>query len=98
MIDKKINAVLITNEGKVVGIINHQDLLKVLSDSLYPVKDKVIESEPLRAACLAVYVHGTIADRWIADGNDHLSLMASDLLSELPTVLHAVRSKVKSTF
>ncbi len=44
MIDNKINAVLITKENKVVGIISHQDLLKVLSDSLYPVKDKVLES------------------------------------------------------
>ena len=44
MIDNKINAVLITNKSKVVGIISHQDLLQVLSNSLYPVKDKVIES------------------------------------------------------
>ena len=52
--------------------------------------------EPRRAACLAAYVHGTIADKWISDGNDHLSLMASDLLSALPKSLHAVRSNVKS--
>ncbi len=44
MLDNKINAVLITNQSKVVGIISHQDLLQVLSNSLYPVKDRVIES------------------------------------------------------
>ena len=52
--------------------------------------------EPLRAACLAAYVHGTIADKWIADGNDHLSLMASDLLTMLPQILVSVRSKTKT--
>lgn len=52
--------------------------------------------EPRRAACLAAYVHGAIADKWICDGNDHLSLMASDLLSALPKSLHVVRSNVKS--
>ncbi len=50
--------------------------------------------KPFRAACLAAYVHGAIADIWISDGNDHLSLMASDLLSALPRILYAVRSKV----
>ncbi len=44
MLDNKINSVLITKQGKVVGIISHQDLLQVLSDNLYPVKDKVLES------------------------------------------------------
>lgn len=43
MLDNKINAVLITNQSKIVGIISHQDLLQVLSNSLYPVKDRVIE-------------------------------------------------------
>ncbi len=52
--------------------------------------------EPLRAACLAAFIHGTIADKWIANGNDHLSLMASDLLSMLPQILRSVRSKTKT--
>lgn len=54
--------------------------------------------EPLRAACLSAYVHGKIADKWIADGNDHLSLMASDLLLMLPQMLRSLRGVVKSSF
>ena len=42
MIDSKISAVLITSEDKTIGIVTHEDLLKVLADSLYPVEDKVV--------------------------------------------------------
>ncbi|MBC7420332.1 MAG: CBS domain-containing protein [Bdellovibrio sp.] len=41
MIDCKISAVLITSEDKTIGIVTHEDLLKILADSLYPVRDKV---------------------------------------------------------
>ncbi len=41
MIDSKISAVLITSDDKTIGIITHGDLLKILADSLYPIKDKV---------------------------------------------------------
>ncbi len=46
---------------------------------------------PRHAACLAAYVHGKIADEWITAGKDHLSLMASDLLKELPFLLQRTR-------
>ncbi|MBC7420331.1 MAG: NAD(P)H-hydrate dehydratase [Bdellovibrio sp.] len=47
--------------------------------------------KPIHAACLAAYVHGMIADQWIDDGNDHLSLTASDMLTRLPAVLKKSR-------
>lgn len=39
---------------------------------------------PVESAKLGVYLHGLLADRWIKSGNDHLSLMASDLILRLP--------------
>lgn len=43
------------------------------------------------AACLGAYVHGMIAAQWLRDGKDILSLMASDLITELPKTLHSLR-------
>lgn len=43
------------------------------------------------AACLGAYVHGAIADQWIKDKKDYLSLMASDLLTALPQALKNLR-------
>lgn len=48
---------------------------------------------PVRAACLASYVHGFIADQWVQQGNDHLSLLASDLIKRLPKALAQLRHK-----
>lgn len=46
-----------------------------------------------KAACLAAYSHGHIADTWIENKNDVLSLLASDLVSYLPSTLSSIRSK-----
>ena len=46
---------------------------------------------PLHAACLGVFVHGAAADQWIEDGNDQLSLLASDLNKRLPKTLAKIR-------
>lgn len=46
---------------------------------------------PIKAACLGVFIHGLLADRWLKKGNDHLSLLASDLVGQLPTTLNYVR-------
>ena len=48
-----------------------------------------------QAACLGVYVHGLIADRWIKSGHDQLSLMASDLIDDLPMALASLRKTVR---
>ncbi len=45
---------------------------------------------PLKSACLAAYIHGSIADEWIKT-KDILSLMASDLVRELPEALFRLR-------
>lgn len=45
------------------------------------------------AAKLGVYLHGLQADRWIKTGNDHLSLMASDLISRLPKDILFLRKR-----
>ena len=47
---------------------------------------------PRKAACLAAYTHGLCADHWLDAGNDILSLMASDLLDELPKTLKKLRN------
>lgn len=49
--------------------------------------------ESLEAAKLSVFIHGSLADHWVGEGNDLLSLMARDLLSMLPKVLKNIRSK-----
>ncbi len=46
---------------------------------------------PINAACLGVFVHGAIADQWIEEKNDELSLLASDLVARLPKTLAKIR-------
>lgn len=46
---------------------------------------------PEEAACLGVFVHGWLADQWITEGNDQLSLMPEDLLERLPKALKLLR-------
>lgn len=43
------------------------------------------------AASLGAYIHGAIADFWLSEKKDELSLMASDLLELLPLVLNRIR-------
>ncbi len=43
------------------------------------------------AACLAAFIHGFIADQWLQKGSDVLSLMASDLIEQLPQTLKYFR-------
>ena len=50
----------------------------------------------LQAASLSVYVHGLIADQWILAGKDHLSLLATDLIADLPKTLMKIRKSKKS--
>ncbi len=53
---------------------------------------------PIDAACLASYLHGCIADKWVKDRNDPLSLLASDMLGKIPQELAKIRndsSKIK---
>src|SRR5690606_34524368 len=45
-----------------------------------------------KAACLGAYLHGCIADQWVKE-NDVLSLMASDLVCEIPSTIRKVRRK-----
>jgi ADP-dependent NAD(P)H-hydrate dehydratase len=47
---------------------------------------------PLRAACLAVFVHGYGADLWVQGGKDPLSMTATDLVELLPQALMEIRS------
>lgn len=47
---------------------------------------------PIDAAVLACGVHGYVADRWVKD-KDYLSLMASDLIDEIPRALFTLRKK-----
>lgn len=48
--------------------------------------------EPVQAACLGAFIHGFIADHWIKEKNDQLSLMASDLIDRLPKSLFKIRN------
>lgn len=48
--------------------------------------------KPVDAACLGVFIHGWLADQWIKNKKDHLSLMASDLLALLPEALYQIRN------
>lgn len=45
----------------------------------------------LQMVCLAVYVHGWLADEWLEEGNDVLSLRPVDLLALLPKSLKRLR-------
>lgn len=47
--------------------------------------------QPAVAACLGVYLHGRIAEEWIASRKDVLSLMPSDLLVNVAVVAAKVR-------
>lgn len=46
---------------------------------------------PEQAACLGAFIHGYIADEWIKEKNDYLSLMAGDLLQRIPQALAKLR-------
>jgi hydroxyethylthiazole kinase-like uncharacterized protein yjeF len=52
---------------------------------------------PERAALLGAYIHGEIADRWVASGRDYLSLTPTDLLQQIPQTLTRLRRKVRPT-
>lgn len=45
----------------------------------------------IRAVCAAVFVHGWIADQWVAAKKDTLSLRPVDLLARLPAALSTLR-------
>lgn len=45
------------------------------------------------AACLGAFIHGQLADYWLKNKNDYLSLLPSDLLDLLPKVLYKIRRK-----
>lgn len=49
------------------------------------------------AACLGAYVHGQVADDWLKDKNDVLSLMASDLLNLLLRTMAQIRGRSSSS-
>ncbi len=49
-----------------------------------------------RALLLSVYVHGWMADQWLAEGKDHLSLAPSDLIEMLPSAIHQIRRMTNS--
>lgn len=51
---------------------------------------------PEMAAVLGCYIHGRVADVWIEEENDPLSLLASDLIAGLPKILNAVRRETIS--
>lgn len=44
-----------------------------------------------KAACLGAFIHGFVADEWIRKKNDQLSLIASDLITQLPKTINRVR-------
>lgn len=46
-----------------------------------------------KAACLAAYLHGRIADQWIKNKKDLLSLTASDLIDHLAQEIYKTRPK-----
>ncbi|MFZ3230698.1 MAG: NAD(P)H-hydrate dehydratase [Pseudobdellovibrio sp.] len=52
--------------------------------------------EAAEAACLGGYLHGAIADQWVMEKNDILSLMATDILNRIPKVMQQIR-KNKNT-
>lgn len=49
----------------------------------------------MEAACLGAFVHGWMADQWVREKKDPLSLMASDLLEILPKALWKIRRSQK---
>ncbi len=47
---------------------------------------------PLKAACLGSFIHGHIADLWVKQKNDSLSLLATDLVEFLPKAIADIRA------
>lgn len=47
---------------------------------------------PFEAACLGAYIHGRLADDWLASGRDRLALQPTDLANSLPGLLRQIRS------
>lgn len=47
--------------------------------------------KPVKAACLGASAHGFIANHWVQNQRDHLSLIASDLILNMPQVLKLIR-------
>lgn len=47
---------------------------------------------PERAAMVACYVHGWMADQWLLQKKDVISLTPSDLIEGLPKALHQIRA------
>jgi NAD(P)H-hydrate epimerase len=52
---------------------------------------------PEDAACLGAFVHGYLADRWVAGRRDPLSLLASDLLDGIPEGLASIRRRRRAS-
>jgi len=48
---------------------------------------------PREATLLAAYLHGEMADQWIKEKKDHLSLTPSDLIEKIPEALYRLRKK-----
>ena len=46
---------------------------------------------PEKAALLGCFLHGRLADQWVQAGKDYLSLTPTDLLLEVPNLLHEIR-------
>ncbi len=44
------------------------------------------------AACLGAFIHGWMADQWVRQGKDYLSLLPTDLLEALPQSLFKLRA------
>lgn len=47
----------------------------------------------IEAASLACFIHGTCSKKWVDQGRDSLTLMASDLLNLIPEVIFDLRNK-----
>lgn len=48
--------------------------------------------QPIEAASLAAYLHGRLADRWIKGGHAAASLQPSDLVENLPRLMHELET------
>lgn len=46
---------------------------------------------PVQAALLGAYLHGACGNLWVAQGKDELSMLASDILRLLPSVIYQLR-------
>lgn len=52
----------------------------------------------IEAASLACFIHGTCSKKWVDQGRDSLTLMASDLLNLIPEVIFDLRNKKSQPF